>query len=132
MEAYSEDLRERVVAAVDRKEGTQIQIARRFGVTDRWIRKIAAAATRQRFDSTQAARRGTPGEVFGAKTHRMRRYGWGPRGQRVREATRSIEREAILEALRSTKGNVTQAARALGLSRRGLQLKMKELEIDRA
>ena len=54
-----------------------------------------------------------------------------PLRERVRDATRSIEREAILEALRRTKGNVTQAARALGLSRRGLQLKMKELEIER-
>jgi DNA-binding NtrC family response regulator len=31
-----------------------------------------------------------------------------------------------------TEGNVTRAARKLGLSRRGLQLKMKELEIDRS
>ena len=54
-----------------------------------------------------------------------------PLRERVRDATRSIEREAILEALRRTEGNVTQAARALGLSRRGLQLKMKELEIER-
>ena len=51
--------------------------------------------------------------------------------ERVRRATRQIEREAILEALRATQGNVTQAARQLGLSRRGLQLKMKELAIER-
>ena len=46
--------------------------------------------------------------------------------------TRAIEREAILETLAQTDGNVTQAARALGMSRRGLQLKMKELEIQRS
>jgi len=50
---------------------------------------------------------------------------------RVRHETRRIEREAIQEALRVTDGNVTQAARQLGLSRRGLQLKMKELDIER-
>ena len=51
--------------------------------------------------------------------------------ERVRSETRRIEREVILEALVHTHGNVTQAARRLGISRRGLQLKMKELEIDR-
>ena len=50
---------------------------------------------------------------------------------RVRSATRQIGREAILEALARTGGNVTQAARELGLSRRGLQLKMRELGIER-
>jgi DNA-binding NtrC family response regulator len=55
--------------------------------------------------------------------------GEGPLRERIRRATRQIEREAILEALRLTDGNVTQAAQRLGLSRRGLQLKMKELEI---
>ncbi|MCP4005205.1 MAG: sigma-54-dependent Fis family transcriptional regulator [bacterium] len=50
---------------------------------------------------------------------------------RIRTATRQIERDAILEALRATQGNVTRAAENLGLSRRGLQLKMKELGIGR-
>jgi two-component system response regulator AtoC len=54
-----------------------------------------------------------------------------PLRERIRAATHRIEREAILEALRLTDGNVTRAARKLGLSRRGLQLKMKELEIER-
>jgi nitrogen regulation protein NR(I) len=51
--------------------------------------------------------------------------------ERVRSATRRIEREAIVEALAATQGNVTRAAEQLGLSRRGLQLKMKELAIPR-
>jgi DNA-binding NtrC family response regulator len=55
-----------------------------------------------------------------------------PLRERIRAATQRIERDAILEALRMTEGNVTRAARKLGLSRRGLQLKMKELEIDRS
>jgi DNA-binding NtrC family response regulator len=54
-----------------------------------------------------------------------------PLRERVRSATRRIERDAILEALASTRGNVTRAAQRLGLSRRGLQLKMKELRIER-
>jgi len=52
--------------------------------------------------------------------------------ERIRSATRRIESEAIVEALELTRGNVTQAAKRLGLSRRGLQLKMRELGIDRA
>ena len=54
-----------------------------------------------------------------------------PLKERIRSATRQLEREAIVEALELTRGNVTQAARRLGLSRRGLQLKMRELDIDR-
>src|SRR4051812_32120331 len=42
MIAYSKDLRERVLAAVDAGEGTQEEIARRFRVSTRWIRKMLA------------------------------------------------------------------------------------------
>lgn len=60
----------------------------------------------------------------------------GPAGpaslrDQVRDATRDLERRAIVEALDGTHGNVTHAAERLGLSRRGLQLKMRELEISR-
>jgi DNA-binding NtrC family response regulator len=44
----------------------------------------------------------------------------------VREATARIERDLILRALRQTGNNVTHAARMLKISRKGLQLKMKE------
>ncbi len=44
-----------------------------------------------------------------------------------RAAAAQIERRMIRAALETTDGNVTQAAERLGLSRRGLQLKMKEL-----
>ena len=54
-----------------------------------------------------------------------------PLRERVRSETRRIERAVILEALEATHGNITKAARRLGISRRGLQLKMKELEIQR-
>ena len=42
MVAYSIDLRERVLAAVDAGEETQGQIAQRFLVSARWIRKLIA------------------------------------------------------------------------------------------
>ncbi len=40
MKAYSMDLRERVFAAWQAGEGTQREIAERFGVTARWIRHL--------------------------------------------------------------------------------------------
>ena len=42
MVPYSIDLRERVLMAVDAGEGTQEEIARRFRVSSRWIRKLLA------------------------------------------------------------------------------------------
>ena len=40
MKAYSTDLRGRVVAAYDAREGTQEQVAARFAVSISWVRKI--------------------------------------------------------------------------------------------
>ncbi len=40
MRPYSMDLRERVVAACDAREGTREQIAKRFGVSTSWIRRL--------------------------------------------------------------------------------------------
>ena len=45
----------------------------------------------------------------------------------ARQAAAREERRLISEALETTGGNVTKAAEKLGLSRRGLQIKMKEL-----
>lgn len=53
--------------------------------------------------------------------------GGGSLKEQVKEATRRIEKKAIEEALQETSQNVTQAARKLNISRKGLQLKMKEL-----
>jgi len=41
-----------------------------------------------------------------------------------------LERSLILKALRKAGGNVTQAARLLGLSRRTLQYRLEKLETD--
>ena len=40
MKAYSIDLRQRVVAAYDAREGTQEQVAARFAVSTSWVRKL--------------------------------------------------------------------------------------------
>jgi len=45
----------------------------------------------------------------------------------VKKATSDIEKELILKALKETNGNVTKASELLGISRKSLQLKMKEL-----
>ncbi|HTL13431.1 MAG TPA: sigma-54 dependent transcriptional regulator [Bdellovibrionota bacterium] len=47
----------------------------------------------------------------------------------VRRRMQDLERTFIERALEETEGNVTRAAERLGLSRKGLQLKMKELGI---
>ncbi len=44
----------------------------------------------------------------------------------VRVKTAKVERELIVKALEETGGNVTQAARLLQISRKSLQMKMKE------
>ena len=49
--------------------------------------------------------------------------------ERVKAATSQLERQLIARALDQTGGNVTHAARLLKISRKGLQLKMKELEL---
>ena len=40
MRPYSMDLRKRVVAACDRKDGRRIEIAERFDVSTAWIRRL--------------------------------------------------------------------------------------------
>jgi two-component system, NtrC family, response regulator AtoC len=49
----------------------------------------------------------------------------------VRVKVQQFEKEFIEKALQTTQGNVTKAAEVLKLSRKGLQLKMKELGIRR-
>jgi nitrogen regulation protein NR(I) len=47
--------------------------------------------------------------------------------EQVKAAMTRLEKELIVRALQQTRGNVTHAARLLKISRKGLQLKMKEL-----
>ncbi|MEZ4392058.1 MAG: sigma-54 dependent transcriptional regulator [Polyangiales bacterium] len=53
--------------------------------------------------------------------------GGGGLKEQVREATTRLEREMIVRALAQTGTNVTQTARLLKISRKSLQIKMKEL-----
>src|SRR4051812_4255236 len=57
MVPYSIDLRQRILAAVDAGEETQQQIARRFTVSTRWIRKLVA----QRAETGQIGPKPNPG-----------------------------------------------------------------------
>jgi DNA-binding NtrC family response regulator len=47
----------------------------------------------------------------------------------VKRQTQAVEREIIERALAQNDGNITKTAEKLGLSRKGLQLKLKELGI---
>ena len=53
--------------------------------------------------------------------------GEGGLKEHVKVAMSRLERELVSRALQQTSGNVTHAARLLKISRKGLQLKMKEL-----
>jgi two-component system response regulator AtoC len=50
----------------------------------------------------------------------------------VKVAMSRLEKELVSRALQQTNGNVTHAARLLKISRKGLQLKMKELGLREA
>jgi two-component system response regulator AtoC len=52
--------------------------------------------------------------------------------EKVRLQTQELERRLIEEELSRNSGNVTRTAESLGLSRKGLQLKMKELGLRRS
>ncbi|MEC7984266.1 MAG: sigma 54-interacting transcriptional regulator, partial [Myxococcota bacterium] len=47
----------------------------------------------------------------------------------IREQTSILERKKIEEALQESEGNVTHAAKALGISRKSLQLKMRDYDL---
>jgi two-component system, NtrC family, response regulator AtoC len=49
--------------------------------------------------------------------------------EQVKAAMSRLERDLIIRALKQTQNNVTHAARLLKISRKGLQLKMKELSL---
>ena len=53
-----------------------------------------------------------------------------PAGQTLAGAVEQVERDFIREALASANGNISEAARMLGLTRRGLYLKLRRLGLD--
>lgn len=50
----------------------------------------------------------------------------------LREARSTLETDLLLTALREAGGNITRAAAALGVSRRQMQLKLRELGLNDA
>ena len=53
-----------------------------------------------------------------------------PAGQTLAGAVEQVERDLIREALADANGNISEAARMLGLTRRGLYLKLRRLGLD--
>ncbi len=72
MKPYSMHLRERVVDACDAREGTREQIAERFGVSDRWIRKLLQ---RRRETDSLAPLPRNPGRKRALNDRQMERLG---------------------------------------------------------
>jgi len=71
-----------------------------------------------------------PPEILGARQSESSPPGSGDGlREQVKAAVSRVESELILRALEQTGGNVTHAARLLKISRKGLQLKMKELAL---
>lgn len=68
-----------------------------------------------------------PKEILGTEEESLELSAGQSLKDQVRDATRIIERKAIEAALRENEFNVTRTARSLNISRKGLQLKMKEL-----
>jgi transposase len=111
MKAYSTDLRERVVAACDARDGTRAQIAARFSVSESWIRK----PLRQRRDTGSIAPRphgGGRSRAFDAAA-----------AARLRDAVRA-DNDAALERLGRAAGvacsvpAVYRALARLGVTRK--------------
>jgi transposase len=111
MKAYSTDLRQRVVAACDARDGTRQQIAARFCVSESWIRKLL----RQRRDTGSIEPRPHGGGRPPAFD--------GPAADRLRQAVRD-EDDATLEGLGRAAGvTCSQAAVCRALARLGLTRK---------
>jgi transposase len=111
MNAYSIDLRERVVAACDARDGTRAQIAKRFSVSASWVRKLL-----QRRRETGSI---APGPHGGGRAPAFDAEATG----RLREAVRADD-DATLEELARAAGvrccasAVHRALARLGITRK--------------
>src|SRR3954454_10136062 len=93
MNSYSMDLRERVVAACDRGEGTREQIAKRFRVGVAWVYRLLA---RRRHTGSIAPRSHGGGQPPAFR---------GESAERLRKAVEDCP-DATLEELREATGVV--------------------------
>jgi transposase len=111
MDAYSMDLRQRVVAACDSRDGTREQIAARFSVSVRWI----GGLLRRRRETGSIAPRPHGGGRAPAFDESA--------AARLREAVRADD-DATLEELREAAGvacsapAVCRALRRMGITRK--------------
>ncbi len=88
--------------------------------------QLASAANDPASQSqSQAVPMLTPGAIAGTDDDEDAELS-GSLKEAVRAETARVERELIVKALDETGGNVTQAARLLKISRKSLQMKMKE------
>src|SRR3954464_1606088 len=103
MKAYSMDLRERVVAACDARDGTREQIAARFSVSVAWVRKLLRRRRETGSPPPKPPRRGP-----GSPAHKPHGGGRPPAfdaaaGARLREEVRA-DPDATLEELGKAAG----------------------------
>jgi transposase len=111
MKAYSIDLRERVVAACDARDGTRERIAARFSVSVAWVRKLM----RQRRETGSIAPRPRGGG-------RAPAFDTGA-DRRLREAVRADDGATLHELARAAgvaccPSAVHRALRRLGITRK--------------
>jgi transposase len=108
---YSIDLRERVLDAYDRGEGTQEELAELFQVSTRWIQKLLAQRQQTGSIAPRPYRQGRKAAITGEDI------------ERLREAVR-LKPDATLEELRETlgiKGSIMcifRALKRLGITRK--------------
>ena len=111
MQAYSMDLRERVVAACDKGDATRAQVAARFSVSVRWVRDLLRRR-RQTGSIAPRPRGGGRRPAFDAEA-----------AGRLREAVRADD-DASLEELGRAAGvacsppAVYRALKRLGITRK--------------
>ncbi len=111
MKAYSTDLRERVVAACDARDGTRDQVAARFSVSVSWVRKIL----RQRHDTGSIA----PKPHGGGRAPAFD----GEAAARLRDAVRADDDATLVELGRVVGVACSAAAVYRALARLGLTRK---------
>jgi transposase len=110
MKAYSMDLRERVVAACDARDGTREQIAARFSVSVSWIRDLLRR--RQTGSIAPRSRGGGRVPAFDAAA-----------AGRLREAVRADDDATLEELARATGVACCPSAVHRALARMGLTRK---------
>lgn len=107
-----------------RAEPRPTELAEPAGSTESWPAEVRAGEARPYGGSTGAA-----ALIPGATSAPPTSISAGSLKDLVRERTAALEREVILQALEAGAWNVTRTAERLQLSRKGLQVKMKELDI---